>query len=58
MYCKERNLRKDTIKNYEDKMKTVYKFIDYKTPIRYIDKNMIDNLVVKCKEELKVNGIT
>lgn len=58
LHCKGKNLRANTIKCYEDRMKTIYKFIDYKTPIRDINKNMIDNFVIRCKEELKVKDIT
>lgn len=58
LHCKGKNLRPNTIKCYEDRMKTIYKFIDYKTPIRDINKNIIDNFVIRCKEELKVKDIT
>lgn len=49
-YCKARNLSQATIKHYDDSMRIVYYFMDYKTPISSITPQTVQDFVIYCKE--------
>ena len=56
--CKVRNLRETTIKSYDGRIKTIYKFIDPKTPIEDITQETVNNFVIGCKTKLEIRDIT
>lgn len=58
MRCRAKNLREGTIQSYEGRIKTIYKFIDPKTPIENITRDTVDNFIISCKTELNVKDIT
>lgn len=57
-YCKSRNLRKQTIIFYDNSMRTIYKFIEPKTPIKDITEGTVSAFIMFCKNELDVKDIT
>ncbi|WP_459481436.1 tyrosine-type recombinase/integrase [Clostridium saccharoperbutylacetonicum] len=56
--CRARNLRPATIQFYDNLMRTVYKFIDPKEPIKNITQNTVDNFIISCKNELNIKDVT
>lgn len=56
--CKIRNLREYTIKFYDNTMRTIYKFIEPKTPIDSITSDTVDNFILSCRRELNINSVT
>ena len=56
--CKAKNLREETIKSYDGRIKTIYKFIEPKTPIEKITKDTVNNFIVECKTKLSIKDIT
>lgn len=58
MHCRARNLREGTIKSYDGRIKTIYKFIDPKTPIEDITQETVNNFVIGCKTKLEIRDIT
>lgn len=58
MHCRAKNLRETTIKSYDGRMKTIYKFIEPKTPIGDITQDTVDRFVIGCKTKLKIREIT
>jgi integrase/recombinase XerD len=57
-YCRTRNFRPATIQFYDNTIRTIYKFIDPKMPIKDITKATVDNFIVSCQNELEVKDIT
>ena len=58
MHCRARNLREGTIKSYDGRIKTIYKFIDPKTPIEDTTQETVNNFVIGCKTKLEIRDIT
>lgn len=58
LYCRGKNLRDTTIKSYEDRMKTFYKFIDPKLPIEEINPKTVESFVISCRNELNIKDVT
>lgn len=56
--CKVRNLRQSTIKCYDERMKTIYKFINPKTPIKNLNKSTVDGFILFMHNELNIAEIT
>lgn len=56
--CKVRNLRETTIKSYDGRIKTIYKFIGPKTHIEDITQETVNNFVIGCKTKLEIRDIT
>lgn len=56
--CKARNLRPATIQFYENSIRSIYKFIEPKTLIKDITKDMVDNFIINCQNKLDIKDIT
>lgn len=56
--CRSRNLRPATIQFYENSIRSIYKFIEPKMPIKDITKATVDNFIVGCQNELDIKDIT
>lgn len=56
--CKVRNLRESTIKSYDERIRTIYKFINPKTPIESINKSTVDSFILFMQNELNIKEIT
>lgn len=56
--CRARNLKPATIQFYDNSMRSIYKFIDPKMPIRDITKATVDNFIIGCQTELDIKDIT
>jgi integrase/recombinase XerD len=56
--CEVRNLRHATILRYENTMRSVYKFIEPKTLIKDITKDIVDGFVLHCRKDLNIKDIT
>lgn len=56
--CEVRNLRPATIRHYENTMRSVYKFIEPKTLIKDITKDVVDDFVLHCRKDLDIKDIT
>ncbi len=56
--CRTRNLRPATIQFYDNSIRTVYKFIEPKMPIKDITKDTVDRFIVRCQNELDIKDIT
>lgn len=57
-YCRTRNFRPATIQFYDNTVRTIYKFIEPKTPIKGITKATVDNFIIGCQNELNIKDIT
>ncbi|MDR3595156.1 tyrosine-type recombinase/integrase [Clostridium sp.] len=57
-YCRTRNFRPATIQFYDNTVRTIYKFIKPKMPIKDITKSIVDNFIVGCQNELNIKDIT
>lgn len=57
-YCRTRNLRPATIQFYDNTIRSIYKFIEPKTPIKDITKATVDNFIIGCQNELDIKDIT
>ncbi len=57
-WCKVRNLRPTTIKYYEDIINIWYKFCDYKTPIKNITKETVNEFIRFLQTKTKENQVT
>ena len=56
--CRARNLRPATIQFYDNSIRSIYKFIDPKMPLKEITKNTVDNFIISCQNELNIKDIT
>jgi len=56
--CRARNLRPATIQFYDNSIRSIYKFIDPKTPIKDITKATVDKFIIGCQNELDIKDIT
>lgn len=56
--CKVRNLRESTIKCYDERMRTIYKFIAPKTPIKNLNKSTVDGFILFMQQELNIKEVT
>lgn len=57
-YCRARNLRPATIQFYDNSIRSIYKFINPKMPIKDITKTTVDNFIIGCQNELEIKDIT
>ena len=57
-YCTARNLRPETIQFYDNSIRSIYKFIEPKAPIKDITKATADNFVIGCQNELEIKYVT
>lgn len=57
-YCRTRNLRPATIQFYDNSIRSIYKFIEPKMPIKDITKATVDNFIIGCQNELNIKDIT
>jgi len=57
-YCKARNLSEATIKHYDESMRIVYKFMDYKTLISSLSEHTVQDFVIFCKRDMGQKDIT
>ncbi|MDF2881555.1 MAG: integrase [Clostridiaceae bacterium] len=57
-YCRTRNFRPATIQFYDNTVRTIYKFIEPKIPIKDITKATVDNFIIGCQNELNIKDIT
>lgn len=58
LYCKVRNLRPTTLKYYNDIVNIWYKFCPYKTSIKNITKQTVDDFIVFLQTRTKENDVT
>lgn len=56
--CRVRNLRTATLETYDGRIKTIYKFIEPKTPIESINKSTVDSFILFMQNELNIEEIT
>lgn len=56
--CKARNLRDGTIKHYRDSIKQILKYIDADTPIESMNKQIIENFIIRLRETGNVNDVS
>lgn len=56
--CRAKNLRPATIQFYDNSIKSIYKFIDPKMPIRDITKATVDSFIIGRQNELDIKDIT
>ncbi len=56
--CITRNLRDATITHYDDTLRTIYKFIDANMEVKNIDKSVVNEFILGCKNELQIKDIT
>jgi len=56
--CRSRNLRPATIQFYDNSIRSVYKFIEPKMPIKDITKDTVDKFIIGCQTELDIKDIT
>lgn len=56
--CQARNFRPATIEFYNNSMKSIYKFIEPKMPIRDITQATVDSFIIGCQNELDIKDIT
>lgn len=56
--CRARNLRPATIQFYDNSIRSIYKFIDPKMPIKNITKTTVDKFIIGCQNELDIKDIT
>ena len=56
--CRARNLRPATIQFYENSIRSIYKFIEPKKPIKDITQATVDEFIVGCRTELDIKDIT
>jgi integrase/recombinase XerD len=56
--CRTRNLRPATIRFYDNTIRTIYKFIEPKMPIKDITKDTVDRFIIGCQNELDIRDIT
>jgi len=56
--CRARNLRPATIQFYDNSIRSIYKFIDPKIPIKDITKTTVDSFIIGCQNELDIKDIT
>lgn len=56
--CKARNLREGTIRHYTDSIKQIVKYIGADTPIKDIDKTIIDKFIISMRENPMLNDVS
>lgn len=56
--CRARNLRPATIQFYDNSIRSIYRFIDPKMPIKDITKTTVDKFIIGCQNELDIKDIT
>lgn len=56
--CRARNLRPATIRFYDNSIRSIYKFIDPKMPIKNITKTTVDSFIIGCQNKLDIKDIT
>lgn len=56
--CKSRNLRDGTIRHYTDSAKQIMKYIGEDTPIKDIDKDVIDDFIIQLHENPALNDMS
>ncbi len=58
LHCRAKNLREETIKSYDGRLKTIYKFIDPKTPIKNITEKTVQDFIISCQTKLNIKDVT
>lgn len=58
IYCKARNLSPATIKHYNGSIIVWYKFFDYKTPIKDITRETVQNFILFMQKKMHENDVT
>ncbi|PWX20924.1 tyrosine-type recombinase/integrase [Clostridium perfringens] len=56
--CKVRNLRSGTIKHYEEAYISIIRYFDEDILIKNINKKVVDDFIIKCKENKKIGEQT
>lgn len=56
--CRARNLRPATIQFYENSIRSIYKFVEPKMPIKNITKATVDNFIIGCQNDLDIKDVT